>query len=1426
MSLLLSLLTNTHHTTDLRDVVPSSGVIANRSGVHSAIAESMSLAETLAAAAANDSIRFNAAVDKLSMPVAALPASTGAWTATFWVRLVVAPTGAVGTLWSFDDPGSSTWHALSVSDVGAVLELSDGGAPAFNLGALTVGTWYFVAVRKSAANAVKGYIGAEAPGALTTVTGTVSNIATYGKGWIGGDNYNRWPNVRMAHARLWNVELTDAEVQAERFSRTAVKTSGLTASWPLSDPTSPGVDLAGSGYTLTNTGGSWTLEQGPAFPPLPAAYTAAINEALALSESINVGTPFYAALAESIALASTVGSTAHFHPTVSEILALTGRVRIPGPLDFSVGMPHISLGKPYFGTGTPSQMFDNGYGYTVVTPGAWAATAGSWVAVEVGFGPTDVLVALSNDQAGGTGYLTTVFAAYHIDVSADSTNGVDNTWTTVLTVTGNTATNRAHKLAFTGYKWVKLVCDTISGGQLDELDIWDASNGTPDTFAFIGDSITYAAISRPSYTGGGQRPSFQDDVLANQPGHYPLQSNLGIIGAGSTDWASGIGAALAMFPNTKYWCITVGTNDASGMPGNIAAFRSNMTTVINAITAAGRVPILARVPWTGAGAYGGGDYVTCGLRYLNDNGIDYLCDTLNVRPGPDLYQLFYDNGAAFNVLADPHPNETGSKAWTLTWANSVSANLFTAYTAAVAETLSLSGTLTSHGVFHSTLTETVTLSEALAAVRRVLASLAETVAVSDSIAALRRVQLALPETVSLSDAITSRGVFRASLPDTVALSGALGALQRAHTALAESVTLSDATTVAKKSTLSLIEGLTIGESLAALKRATAQLSETVTLSESLSAIKRATAALAETLTLAESIATAIASGSLHYTAVLTETLALAEALTGHVAFHTAVTDSVALSEVLLGRLHLVSPVNEAVTLAETLIAKKASHPTLAETVTLSEALAAVLKAKVALAETETLAESLGSKFAAHVAAADTVALVESLLAKKNSTQALADTVPLTETLASRGVFHSTLTDTVPLSDALGAQKRSFAAVSDAVALLESIAAKAGTRGAVAETVALVSTVAASRKAIAALTETVTLAELQGSRAVMHQALTDALALTDAVLTSTASTGHYTAALSEIVTLAEQLVTRLVAHNNLTDTVTLAGTLTPQKRSVVAAAESLSLTDALSSKYAGHLIVAETAALSESLLARKAAHPLLTESLVLSDALASRFRGISVLADTVPFSETLASRGVFKSTLVESFVLAEALAAKKRSTAGLAETLGLSEAFFSKAAFNVPLANSVTLAELLGVSRHVGAALSENLSLGDTLLPFGRHYAALLETALLTEAQATKYVTAVPLSDTLSLAESLASFVGARSFQAQLSEVVSFLESVSADYRFYLPFPGTGATSGYIQPPTGILVSATGITPPLTPPSGTATPGALDAPVPNKATFTP
>jgi hypothetical protein len=225
----------------------------------------MSLLLALQGPAGLQAVRFDSAADTLVMPSAALPSGSGGWTVAGWFRLV-NDRNAVTTLWSLDGVFSSSWHSLRTDVTGTSLRLNQSGTDVLTIASLTVGTWYFVAVRKDASGNVKAYVGTEAGGVLTTVTGSVTNINPYsGDGYVGGNAYGDWLDGRGWGLRLWDVDLSDAEVDAEFTASSRARTANNRAQWLL-DTVPPTADSSGNSRTLTNTGGAWALEAGPTLP--------------------------------------------------------------------------------------------------------------------------------------------------------------------------------------------------------------------------------------------------------------------------------------------------------------------------------------------------------------------------------------------------------------------------------------------------------------------------------------------------------------------------------------------------------------------------------------------------------------------------------------------------------------------------------------------------------------------------------------------------------------------------------------------------------------------------------------------------------------------------------------------------------------------------------------------------------------------------------------------------------------------------------------------------------------------------------------------------------------------------------------------------------------------------------------------------------
>jgi hypothetical protein len=197
------------------------------------------------------------------------------FTVLCWARLVV-DRSAYMTLWNLDSGSSTTAVALQMAQGSTSLHFTSEGGSDPEIRVMTVGTWYCVAVTRSAlsgAGAVKAYQGTS-PDALTTVNYTpdgqwgrasFSRLLLSGSAWAN----NEWINGNLAAVKLYTRALDPSEVATELSYYNPVSTTGLYAAYPFWDGPSL-VDASGGGRDLTGGTGT-TAEAGPGIPLAPGA---------------------------------------------------------------------------------------------------------------------------------------------------------------------------------------------------------------------------------------------------------------------------------------------------------------------------------------------------------------------------------------------------------------------------------------------------------------------------------------------------------------------------------------------------------------------------------------------------------------------------------------------------------------------------------------------------------------------------------------------------------------------------------------------------------------------------------------------------------------------------------------------------------------------------------------------------------------------------------------------------------------------------------------------------------------------------------------------------------------------------------------------------------------------------------------------------
>jgi acyl-CoA thioesterase I len=281
----------------------------------------------------------------------------------------------------------------------------------------------------------------------------------------------------------------------------------------------------------------------------------------------------------------------------------------------------------------------------------------SWVAIDVGRGPTRLLVSWTS--SGNHDYTDRKYGApvdYRIETSSDSTDGANGTWRTVTTIQGNPVRSRAHAIDFAGQRWVRMSVTGLSpdvfewGLYLDEIDVHDLSRGGDDVWVFVGDSITSEVFDRAP----AHQPSFPEAIAGRHPGYFPAIVGAGFGSLHHADAVRRIDEILALNPDAKVIALGFGSND-----WDPKAFRADLEEVVRKVRAAGRIPVVARIP------------------FRTDSPVDYpgrlnaAVDAVTARygllPGPDLYGYFQTHRE--RLKDGLHPDDAGALEVIRRWAD-------------------------------------------------------------------------------------------------------------------------------------------------------------------------------------------------------------------------------------------------------------------------------------------------------------------------------------------------------------------------------------------------------------------------------------------------------------------------------------------------------------------------------------------------------------------------------------------------------------------------------------------------------------------------------------------------------------------------------------------------------------------------------------
>lgn len=229
---------------------------------------SQQFSPTVVQNAPNNAFRISGEQDALML--ATVP-NTNSITFVGWAR-IVTDRNTYSSIFSIETgPGHSTeWNELITETDGTTLSVYDHvTGNVGTVGVMTVGVWYRVAIVFGPGTAWKSYFGTEGSAPLTTQTGTKATISAVDYAGVGGTQFTstEWFNGRLAHFRVWNAVLTDAEIEREFRSDVPIRTSDLLGAWFPRSMTAGTVLTAISGSDLVdgNGGGTpdYTVEAGP-----------------------------------------------------------------------------------------------------------------------------------------------------------------------------------------------------------------------------------------------------------------------------------------------------------------------------------------------------------------------------------------------------------------------------------------------------------------------------------------------------------------------------------------------------------------------------------------------------------------------------------------------------------------------------------------------------------------------------------------------------------------------------------------------------------------------------------------------------------------------------------------------------------------------------------------------------------------------------------------------------------------------------------------------------------------------------------------------------------------------------------------------------------------------------------------------------------
>lgn len=300
------------------------------------------------------------------------PNKVGPLTVMGWFYMVSGPgSGNTRSMVTLADTGNDdAWDLEMKANVGDTIDTfgsySSGGGDQIGATTISKSAWHNLAITISAGNVLKTYV----DGTIDVSAGTHSTSITPTSLRLGASSAGdaTWTGLRFYALKIWNAELSGAEITAEQASYSPVRATNLYDYWELPNVTT----LTGvNGHNFTRNGTDFQNAADP--PPLAGGVTVTAPKGTATGSGLTPATSAAASLAVPAGTATGLGRT-------PSLASATG-IASPAGTATATGL-------------TPSVLS----GTIVVAPAATASGAGVTPSVSVG---VLILVPLGAAAAAG-----------------------------------------------------------------------------------------------------------------------------------------------------------------------------------------------------------------------------------------------------------------------------------------------------------------------------------------------------------------------------------------------------------------------------------------------------------------------------------------------------------------------------------------------------------------------------------------------------------------------------------------------------------------------------------------------------------------------------------------------------------------------------------------------------------------------------------------------------------------------------------------------------------------------------------------------------------------------------------------------------------------------------------------------------------------